>query len=607
MTLAALNTGTLFTGLLLAAMALAAVVGGIAAQALRIPRVIGYLLAGAFVHLAAVAVVSANAAGGDAPESIPFAPGSIQHARELLKQVEHPLKIVKSLALGLILFSIGGVFDARWMRGAGRQLWRFSLLDAALTGGLVGVAVLVAATMGTTPVGAPILPLALLLGMAAIATAPAATLVTLREYDAKGPVTDMTLGVVGVSNVACIILFDLVFLGLASAGALGATDVNWKLALLGVLLTTVGSLVVGVGLALILSIAHSRLQPAETLLLAIAVLIGLWSGRGLLIEHFGVSFNFLLTALIAGAVFANVAVDPARFESAIAGTARPLFVVFFAMAGYQMRFDEVAHLGAIGVAYVTARGLGKWLAVRLAWRWAGSPAELRPDLGKGLMCQAAVLIGLADFVHAHWNDEWGSRTFVTTALGSVIVFELCGPILLKRLVVAAGEVKAITLLRGGGHGGVGADVARAIGSLIRTIGVGRGAGATNEPLRVRHIMRSNVKSLRADATFDEVLRFVEQSRFSQFPVVDEGDRLIGVIHFSDIREIIYDATLARLVTAADLCNASRPVAPIEMPLDEALRAFQKNDGNAMTVVDDTDSRRVLGIVEQRDLLRAMRH
>ncbi len=597
--LASLSHETMLTGLLLTALLLAALAGGIIAHAVRVPRVIGYLLGGAITHALVLWLLADTADAMDAGEQARNWLGT-------LKAAEQPLKIVKSLALGLILFSIGGVFDARWMRGAWRVLWRLALSDATITSVLVTGTVLCAALfLIDLPAGAPIVPLALLLGIAAVATAPAATLVTLREYDAKGPVTDTLLGVVGANNVICIVLFDIAFLILAATGALGTTDVGWERALIGMGLTTVGSVVVGVTLALTLSVAHSRLQAAEALLLAVAGLIGLWAARGLLLDELGVSFNFLLAALVAGAVFANIAVDPERFESTIALVGKPLFLAFFALAGYQMRFDELGKLGAIGAAYIGARAVGKWLAARIGRRWAGPSAELRPDLGLGLMCQAAVVIGLADFVQTHWGDAWAKQTFVTTALGSVIVFELCGPILIRRLVVLAGEVKVVTLLRGGGKSGLAADIGRSIESLLRTLGARRRSTAA-EPLRVRHIMRSNIKSLRGDASFDEVLRFVEQSRFSQFPVVDDEDRLIGVIHFSDIREIIYDTTLARLVTAADLCNTSRAVAPIDLPLDEALSEFQRADGNAMTVVDDVESRRVLGIVEQRDLLRALR-
>ncbi|MHC4094146.1 MAG: CBS domain-containing protein, partial [Planctomycetota bacterium] len=173
------------------------------------------------------------------------------------------------------------------------------------------------------------------------------------------------------------------------------------------------------------------------------------------------------------------------------------------------------------------------------------------------------------------------RRFATIVLGSVVVFELVGPLLVKRCVLQGGEVKAITLLRRAGPATEGASVFRLT------------------------IMRSNVQFIPASASLDEVLHFIERSTYSHFPVVDEQGDFAGVIHFSDIREVIYDPALSELVTAVDLADQDSAAVPRDLPLEELLEAFTNQNVGVLPVAEQPGGKRIVGIVEQRDLLRAL--
>ena len=118
-------------------------------------------------------------------------------------------------------------------------------------------------------------------------------------------------------------------------------------------------------------------------------------------------------------------------------------------------------------------------------------------------------------------------------------------------------------------------------------------------------MRTNVHLIPASATFDEVLHQIERSTYSHFPVVRENGDFGGVIHFSDVRDVIYDPDLSALVTAVDLADPDSPPVPTDMPLRELLDLFTQLNVGALPVVEQADSRRLVGLVEQRDLLRAL--
>jgi CBS domain-containing protein len=580
-------------GLLFGLLLGAAIVAGYLARMVRVPRVVGYLLAGAAVNALLHSLLDA-------------APGSETY-QELAASVK-PLKALKDLALGLILFSIGSVFETRHIRSVGRRVIRISLAESVLVFILVFVATGSVALFTRGDAGfATVTAYALLLGLAAIATAPAATLFVLREYDAKGPMTDTILTLTALNNIICIVLFHTGFQLLVRAGVLETVSARPVSVWAALLLTTLGSVVVGIVLGFVLSVLHSKLPLAETILIFFATFIMLGAGEEWLSDRCGISYNFLLSAVFLGAVFNNIAIDPASLHSAVQTIGAPVFVGFFALAGYKLRPEDLPHIGAVGVAYVVARTAGKVVGCLGGRRWAGDSEHVKKFLGWGLLCQAAVVIGLADFIAGHWAHAL-ARDFEIVVLGSVVIFELSGPLLVKWTVRRSGEVKAVTLLRRPRAPAVeGESITRlTLRSLARTLGLG-GRPADRDPatLQVKHIMRTNVKFIRAGATLDDVLHFVEQSRYSHFPVVDDQTHLVGVIHFADIRDMIYDPLMRDLVTAVDLADPATPAVPTDMPLTDLLQVFHDANLGSLPVVEKAGSRRAVGVVEQRDLLRVL--
>ena len=582
------------TGLLFGLLLVGAIVGGYVAHLLRIPRVVGYLTGGAALQLLL-------------NYGLKIQPGSDEALQ--LSSAEGPLRAVQDLGLGIILFTIGGIFETRHLRALGRRLFKLVAAESGLTALFVFVGTLLAGFIirGTAEPGVTVC-FAALLGLAAIATAPAATLFTFREYEAKGPVTDAVLSVVGLNNVICIIAFNVAFLSLAALGALGEVSLSARDVWLGLLLQTVGSVLLGLILGFGISVLHTKLRLGDALLVLTAALIVLGAGEDWLLRNRGYSYNFLLTAICTGAVFANIAIDPDRLENALRTMGQPILVGFFVIAGYRLHLGELGALGLVGVVYVACRIAGKTLGASLGTRWLRHAGELHPYLGAALLCQAAVVIGLADFVRSHWQHAWAAQAFATTVLGSVVIFELCGPLMIKWTAVRSGEVKAATLLRRAGSISAEGDSVTSLTwhALLRTFGLGATATTRRkEPLQARHVMRTSVKCMHAAERLDEVLHFIEHSRYNHFPVVNENEELVGVVHFSDIRNIIYDPTLRQLVTAADLANPKTPAVPVNLPLAEVLDIFHNGDIGSLPVLDSPGSRRVVGIIEQRDVLRVL--
>ncbi len=578
-------------GLLLGFLLVAALAGGLAARSFHVPRVVGYLIGGLALR------IGSNMIFGHEAEV--HAPIDIDRSAKLLR----PLS---DLALGIILFTIGGVFDRAHMRRIGTSVLKIGVAEMAAVFIAVFACCTAAAWLTSGTLTAQTLSLCLLLSLAALATAPAATLLVLQEYGARGPVTDTIMSLTGFNNAVCIVLFYSVFLVLESTGQLGGSLAGppHQLAL-SLVCATVGSVALGIAGAVVLSLLHAMAPAKQTLLVLLAILLMFGAGSHWLSDHWGITISPLLACLVMGGVFANIGVEPQKLETELGIVAAPVMIAFFGLAGFNLHYEELRHIGWIGAAYVTARLLGKIIGSSMGVRWAKAPPRADGRLGSALLCQAAVVIGLTAYVHHRWHSPLAAQ-FGSVILGSVVVFEFIGPLLVRRCVVLSGEVKAISLIgHSDGKSGIGSAINLTVGAALRLFGAVRATRpTTNGPLTARHIMRTNVQFVRDAQPFDEVLQFIERSTHSHFPVVHEDGSFAGVIHFSDIRDVLYDPALRGLVTAIDLADANAPIVTPQTELAQLKTIFDDHDVGILIVVETLEQRRVIGVVEQRDFLPA---
>lgn len=577
--------------LLLTALLLAAAAVGIpVARLLRIPRVVGYLLLGVALR-AALRWLGSEIAQSDSPMS---------HHLHLA------LDSVKSLALCLILFEIGAAFDRAHLRAVREQVWKLAVAELAIVVG--GVFLATWAVHGVRhDYGLPAVLLPLFLGVTALATAPAATVFVLRQYDAKGPATDHIVAMTGLNNLLSISLFYIGFRLLDEAGFVHAEHLRHGV-VAGILLVTVGSAALGIVLGLIFSFLHALLSRFETVLLFLATMLALSA----LAQPLGISS--LIACLFMGLMFVNFTIQPGHFRSELAPLTGPIFALFFVIAGFSLQLGTLAHVGGIGVAYILARLAGKIAAGALGVRWIGAHCRVPSTIGMAMLCQAGVAIGLAKYVLDHWGTTLDNGRFEphpdaiafnTVVLASVIVFELIGPLLTRRTAVAAGEVKAISLLppARGSVRDVNTVVAR-LGAIFRPRRARDGTDPDDD-LTARHVMRTNIETLRESAKMTEVLNFVQHSRLHHFFVLDSEGNLVGTIDFRVLRNVVYNPALAHFLTAYDMANTAPPVVLADRPLREVLDAFHRHDVGSLPVVESEANRRLLGVVEQRDVLRAL--
>eukprot|EP00903_Cladosiphon_okamuranus_P004643 g4641.t1 len=325
---------------------------------------------------------------------------------------------ITQLTLAMVGFLLGERMAVRNL-AEGREAVIVSLAVTLVTAAFVAVAVwLVTRNLAA----------ALLLGSIATATAPAATLDTLKEAGANGPLTRLVFQVVAIDDAWGAMLFSVCLVG--AQLLLGNGDTGLSTLATG-FLDVGGAVLLGIVLGLPMAWLTGRLRPGEPMLLESAGFVFVAAG----IASF-LGLSYLLTCMTLGIVVANRARHHVRPFRSIEGISEPFLALFFFMAGYQLEWAMLPTLGALGLAYVAARIAGRLAGGRFGGYLAGSEPHTRKRIGACLMPQAGVALGLALLA----TERLPELTYILPlVIGATVIFELVGPPLTLIQLRRAGE------------------------------------------------------------------------------------------------------------------------------------------------------------------------
>jgi Kef-type K+ transport system membrane component KefB len=561
----------------LAVILIAALIGGRAAAFCRIPRVTGYLLAGLLVGPS-------------------FA--ELFHLPQLIPQFAlDELRLISDVALALILMNIGGQLRTENLRRWKQRIVKFSLAETLLTGLLVGGAIFVVNQFIVQQVvtGLSLARTSLLFGVftgtISIATAPAATLMVIREYEAEGPITRLVLTLVSLNNLFSVFAFSIAAQLLVSPGG-GIVSIGYQLCV---------PLLLGGGAGFIMSIWAQRMElPSEHKIL----LLGGVTSVAVVSRILGL--EPLLSCMALGMILADSSPRWNRLLKALNEVDYPLYVVFFVLAGANLHIATLGHIGLLGGAYVLARTIAKLAGASLGARLGKFGQREQTWVGMTLLAQAGMAIGLAATLTKQWPE--GGKLVETVILGSVVIFELIGPLAVRCGLVRAGEVPLLSLLRKRAPQS-GMEGLHSVANHFRNnLGLPAGHNLDNPgDILVRHVMRLNVETIHHGAAFQELLNIIAHSRYDRFPVVDDEQKFVGIINYTEIRNLLFDESLSDLLVARDLVSSAHHSIPPDTPLRVALKTFQKKRNiSYFPVIDPEEPQKLLGILSQNDVLAAFR-
>jgi len=382
---------------------LAATLGASIKEYIKLPRISFYIIIGIIIGPSMLNLVSAG----------------LMESSELLTHI----------ALSFIAFELGKKFSLEKIKKIGKKVFGLAIVQVITTFILVagGVYFLMNSS----------LPISLIYGAIASATAPAATILVAKEYNAKGDFTDTLLGTVALDDGLGIIMFAL-FFAIASSITAG-TQANTNPVLMSFLYSCreiIGAVALGVALGWILSHLPRIIEKNANLMIYTLGFILLTTGLSI---HF--DFSILLANMALGITVENINKSEVKFFDVVKKIESPFYVLFFVLAGAHLKVDMVSHSSLIGGGYILFRILGKISGVYLGGALVNATNIVKNYMGMAMLCQAGVALGFALIVKSSFPGPAGEQVFfVVTA--TTLFFEIAGPPLRKIALQRAGELQA---------------------------------------------------------------------------------------------------------------------------------------------------------------------
>ena len=389
------------------------------AKLLNLPAVTAYLVAGILIGPFVLGAIGVKGLGLTSFEEV------------------EQYSLLCDVALGFIAFSIGNEFRLAQLKTIGKQATVIGILQALITTVVVDVALI--ALHFAMPDKLSIAA-AITLGAIATATAPAATLMVVRQYKAKGPVTDILLPVVALDDAVGLVVFAISF-GIARAINAGSVS------LLNVILEPVLEVVLSIALGFVMGLLFTfceRFFHSRSKRLAMSVTFVLLTVALSMIKFeiggIHVGFSSLLVCMMLGSVFCNICDFSEELMDRVDRWTAPLFVLFFVFSGAELDLSVFSSIAivVIGIVYIISRSVGKYSGAYLSAKMMKCDDNIVKYLGITLLPQAGVALGMAIKAENLGPD---GHIVASITLFAVLVYELIGPLLTKIALTKAGDIK----------------------------------------------------------------------------------------------------------------------------------------------------------------------
>lgn len=389
---------------------------------LKLPAVTAYLIAGVLIGPYCLGAIGFDSIGFGSMEAV------------------HMLSIVSDVALGFIAFSIGNEFRLEELKKTGKQAFTIGIFQALVATLFVDIALVAVHFLMPDKLS---VAQAITLGAIATATAPAATLMVVRQYKAKGPLTDLLLPIVALDDAVGLVVFAVSF-GIAKTISVSGGQIDLFAIIVNPIVEIVASLILGAIMGWVLT-QLEKLFNSNTnrlnLTIAVVFLTASLSMLKFEIGPFHVGFSSLLTCMMLGTIFCNICELSHDLMAASDKWTSPLFALFFVISGAELELNVFADwaIVVIGVVYIIFRCLGKYFGTLFSAKATKCSPEICKYLGITLFPQAGVALGMCAIASAELGDIGTLIRNIT--LFAVLVYELFGPLLTRWALTKAGDIK----------------------------------------------------------------------------------------------------------------------------------------------------------------------
>ena len=345
--------------------------------------------------------------------------------------------LISDLALGFIAFSMGNEFRLSQLKKIGKQATVIGVLQALITTVVVDIALIALhfAMPNTLSI-----PAAIVLASVATATAPAATLMVVKQYKAKGAVTDVLLPVVALDDAVGLVVFAISF---GIARSMGTAGVSPLVIILEPLIEIVLSLLLGFVMGLLFTLCekyfHSRSKRMAVSVTFVMMTVAI-SSLKFEVGGIHIAFSSLLACMMLGTVFCNICEVSEELMDRADRWTTPVLILFFVISGAELDLSVFAQwtVVVVGIVYIFARSLGKYYGANISARMTKSDPNIIKYLGITLLPQAGVALGMAIKAIELGPDGAIVRNIT---LFAVLIYEIVGPFLTKIALTKAGDIK----------------------------------------------------------------------------------------------------------------------------------------------------------------------
>lgn len=364
---------------------------------LKIPAVAGYIIAGLLLGNSGFNIIS-----GDFIEKLSF---------------------ISDFALGIIAFNIGSELELSVIKKLGKSIFIIATCEA------LGAFVLVT---GITLLITKNVAIALILGAVSSATAPAATVMVLREYNSSGPLTSTLLGVVAVDDAICLMVY-------AIASSIAKVFIKHEVITLykvlvypiqEIILSIIVGAIAGIILSYLIKVSKKEMEMLSFII-----------GTIILVDGIAGVFTLspLLTSMSLGIMVANTSSKRRKAFESIESFSPPIIALFFILAGSRLDITLLPNIGVLGSAYLIFRIIGKITGASIGGIISKAPETVRKYIGFGLLSQVGVAVGLAIVVNREFTGTQLGSLVITILLATTIITEIVGPIITKYAIIKAKE------------------------------------------------------------------------------------------------------------------------------------------------------------------------
>jgi hypothetical protein len=310
---------------------------------------------------------------------------------------------------------------------------------------------------------------------------------------------------------------------------------------------------------------------------------------------------YMLAFLFMGVTVANSSGASQRISEELDHLTGLLCVLFFAVHGAELDIHAFLTSGLIGILYIASRIAGKCIGVYGAAKVIHQPIEVRYWLGPCLLAQAGAAIALSATA-ARRDPELG-EPIQTIILGSVVVFEIIGPLLIRQSLIRSGEVPLAHAIHHTTRSPW--DQFRDIVDRLRPpVGQRTGRDGSRPEATVERLIRKTT-GLGASASFGEIIAHIERSHDNTYPVVDHRSQLVGVLRYGHLVNVPFDKTVSQLVRAEDLTSPVGAVLHPDDALTHAFDLFQDEADDCIPVVTRDEPHALLGVVRRSDVMHML--